>query len=151
MSDARDTLARLGQLETARTADWPALIARLDPNDRLVANRLDRLRIEGTPTQRLAASLATLDPGLPGSGQRLLCPDAGTRRPRISVRSSGCCTGDRCPVWWTVWSGTSIAEVPPPPEDDRETRDRRRANAACALILLDRGDRGWSLLRLAPR
>jgi hypothetical protein len=45
-----------------------------------------------------------------------------------------------------------VVETPDPADPvDRETHDRRRASAACALNLLDHGQEGWSLLRFDPR
>jgi serine/threonine protein kinase len=136
----------LGQVEAAEIHRLPELVPRLDPRDRTVADRLARLFVTGKPSQKLAAALV-LARDHPEYGEysfdRLLDADPAELRPIAEVLAT------RMPG---LGAGLeAVVDRPRPPAgEDKDRVDRRRANAAGALILLGRGDLAWPLLRFVP-
>jgi hypothetical protein len=143
------------RLESAKVAELAEIIPHLDLSDPAVADRLDRLYAVGDADQKLAAALV-LTP------TRAECRDyvlgrfleadprlLGTLTPLLQERIPG------------PFVARLEAEVRAEPAaglhpGEAEARDRRRANAACALIALgsditrERDGPAWSLLQAAP-
>jgi hypothetical protein len=134
------------QLESAEVAVLPELIPRLSAKDNTVARRSGLLFANGTPTQKLAAALVLAEIDSEHrtySYDRLLDLDPRDVAPIARLLQG------RFPD--LVQRLEAYAASPcPAAAVDREAFDRRRATAACALILLDPARRGWSLLRFVP-
>jgi hypothetical protein len=138
----------LNKLESATVAQFPELIPQIDPTEHRAADRLNRLFDAGTPPQKLAAALVLAKVRVDSrsySYDRLLraepheiAPLAQLLRDRMpDLPSRLASDAETSPA-----AGTSNSDV--------EAHDRRRAAAAAALIALDEGDCGWSLLRFTP-
>jgi serine/threonine protein kinase len=135
------------RLESARLVDLPELVPDLDLSDRSVVDRLGRLFTAGDPAQRLAAAVAlapirkdcrdeALDRLLDGDPDQLktLAPLLRKRIPEALESRLAAEGGPAAP-----------AGGPP-----GAAADHRRANAACARILLGLAGSSWSLLESAP-
>jgi serine/threonine protein kinase len=137
------------RFETASVTELAEIIPHLDLSDPSVVAWLDRLYAEGDPGQKLAAALMLaptraackdhiLDQFL-NADQRLIRTLLPLLRRRIPEHLIARLESEI--------DGGPVAALSPA---ESELSDRRRANAACALIILGRDGRGWSLLRSAP-
>jgi serine/threonine protein kinase len=138
-------------VKAAQLGDLPDLVRRLDSfaSDRNLATRLGRLFAEGTRIPKLAAALALLKAGGPNARYSDYCfgelldaapaelgPIVRLLQPRMPGLASRL--------------QAEIDKEPLPRGARRVAQDRRRANAANALIVLDSGADGWSLFRFEP-
>jgi hypothetical protein len=142
----RETQVLLRQLETADVVSLPELVPKLDPTDPRVADRIGRLFVTGTPNQKLAAALVmakTRSKFGDYCSDRLL-----EAAPREIVPLAGLLNGWITGKSLRLEKELAVQTEPGSPSD--EAADKRRANAACALIALGESDLGWSLLRFAP-
>ena len=153
----------LNALESWGVPSYPRLLTRLDPYDAHVAGRLRTLFRSDDPRVKLPAALAlspilddareyVLNRTLDGTPEalRTLAPLLRDRVPKLYDRleaalvprvpkSNGLELG---PATFTPSGRFSASRLPKSDESDR-----RRANAALALILLGRPDPGYRLLR----
>jgi serine/threonine protein kinase len=140
----------LWELESAAVASLPELVPRLSQRRDALADRVGSFFDRGTDAQKLGAALVLLRgsddrPYSEYCYNRLLDATPETIQPIASVMSDVLPElKDRLEANINVKSWTKLSDV--------ERRDRRRANAGCALILLglDSDESAWSLLRPAP-
>jgi serine/threonine protein kinase len=141
----RDLELMLRDFEVKAPADLATWVPRLDPKSRTVVNFLRSLFVTGAPDQRIASALVLgeKEPDYADYCYKwLLDGDASKLRPVAELLNA------RMPGLEARLE--TVVDHSPPADataSERETHDRRRANAACALILLGPGERGWSLLR----
>jgi hypothetical protein len=156
----------LNALETWRVPSYPRLLTRLDPYDAHVAGRLRTLFRSDDPRVKLPAAL-TLSPildeareyalyrALDGTPEalRTLAPILRDRVPKLYDRLEVELvprlpkTNDleKRPATFTPSDRFSASRLP-----KNDDGDRRRANAALALILLGQPDPAYRLLRFDP-
>jgi serine/threonine protein kinase len=138
----------LNNLESATVAQFPELIPRIDPTDARVVNRLNSLFVVGTQRQKLAAALVLAKVR---TDYRDYSYDQLLRAEPREIAPLTHCLRERIldlPSRLSIDANT--ASTPGTSESLAEAHDRRRAAAAAALLALDEGDRGWSLLRFSP-
>jgi serine/threonine protein kinase len=146
-SDRQVLLANFVALGPTDLQTW---VPRLNPRDRIIADFLAQLYRTGTPDQRLSAALvmARERPDLYAEYcfEQLL--DAEPRRVRVVAEL----LKSRMPgLASRLEAGVDRASpAPDSPPEVVERYHRHRANAACALILLGQGERGWTVLRFTP-
>ena len=135
----------LSRLDAADLASLPALLPRVDLADRLVNDHLTSMFVAGTPRQKLTAALV-LAKGRPEYSDACY-KELLTCNPR-EIQPIARLLNDRMPTL----SSRLKAEIDPSLNSgpSNEARDHHRANAACALIAIDNGEEGWSLLRSTP-
>jgi len=146
--EAKEIESVFVNIKAAQVADIPEVIAGLNVGDAGVAARLDHLFAAGTPTQKLASALARagLDPScgehayarLLRSEPREIAPIARA----LNAKVPGLV--DRLAAEAATPAGSKATTA------EAEAHDRRRANAATALIALGQGHRAWSLFRHSP-
>jgi serine/threonine protein kinase len=142
-----ELLAR--RFESARVADLAEIIPWLDTSDPAVVAWLDRLYAGADPEKKLAAALVLAPTRT--ECQTYILDQALTADPRL--------LGLLIPLLHRQIPGPFTArleeEIQGEPSaglrsGEAELRDRRRANAACALIALGREGPAWQLLCSAP-
>jgi len=145
--DADVWVQRLG---AAQVADWPELIVQRRPDDARVSKGLRRLFDGENVVQKAVAAtaLAPIDARYGDHvGQSLLAAEPKELGPwTLALR-------DRLPVYLLDVLESVARSGPLSSEhasEQREAHDRRRTNAAIALILLGRPEPGWQLLNFAP-
>jgi Protein kinase domain/Sulfatase-modifying factor enzyme 1 len=156
----------LASLQTWRVPAYPRLLARLDLRDAHVSSRLRALFGSDDPRVKLPSALAlssidadareyALIRALDATPDalRTLAPLLWARMPNLCDRLEAELAPHRAPgidvekprARFTPSDRFSGSHLPP-----SEDGDKRRANAALALILLGRPDPGYGLLRLDP-
>ena len=156
----------LNALATWRVPSYPRLLTRLDPYDARVAGRLRMLFRSDDPRVKLPAALAlspilddareyALYRALDGTPEalRTLAPILRDRMPELYDRLEEEVVPrfprsndlEKRAATFTPSDRFSASRQP-----KRDDGDRRRANAALALILLGRPDPGYRLLRFDP-
>jgi hypothetical protein len=145
VSRKRETDGRMRQLESADLADLPAIVSRIDLGDSATTDRLLSLFTAGASSQKLAAALV-LAKGRTAYAdycyEQLLHASPGAIQPLARLLQ------DRSADLSARLK--RVVDTPAAPGASAEEGDRRRANAACALIALGGANEGWSLLRFAP-
>jgi tRNA A-37 threonylcarbamoyl transferase component Bud32 len=136
----------LSRLRNSTVADLAPLFAERETRDWRVRGTLNQMFERGTPPHKLAAALflANEQPKCADyCYARLLDADAREIKPIANLLSS------RMPgLVSRLWA--SVESVVAPADVEKESHDRRRANAACALALLGESSRVWALLRSSP-
>jgi hypothetical protein len=146
---AKEEVYLVRRFESASVGQAAELIPLLRVSRPSVVAWLDQLYRTGDPDRKLAAALAlapTRQDCQDYVVDRLL--DADPKRlgflAQLAERQFPGPLLDRLQGWIR---GEGPARLTP---EDAEARDRRRANAACALILLDRDESAWRFLRSSP-
>ena len=137
------------QFESAGVAELAAIIPRINVTDPSVVAWLERLYRGTNPDQKLAAALVLAPSQSPCKDfvlNHLLNADPAhlgelTRLIALQIRQ---------PLFDRLESEIEAEPVAELSASEAELRDRHRANAACALILLGRDGPPWDLLRAAP-
>ncbi len=148
--DRKDASVWLERLEAADIAKLPELIAERDSPGPGLSGPLSRLFVEGAPLKKLKAALA-LAPSRGDCAEyaygRLLEASAEEVAP-IARALKGRMVG----LVSNLEKDTRPAAAPnrQTSQDTREADDRRRANAAAALVVIGQHDAGLRLLRFDP-
>ena len=138
------------RFESASVADLAEIIPRLDVTNPSIIACLDRLYAGEDADKKLAAALV-LAPTRAGCQDSRPRPVPRRRPPPVGFadpsRSDRQIPGPFIARLEAEIRREPIAGLSP---GEAELRDRRRANAACALIALGRDGPAWQLLRSAP-
>jgi serine/threonine protein kinase len=135
------------QVRAADLSTLPDLIKRR-PTFWLVASSLRAQFAESGPEKKLTAAVMLADHDATAADfavERLLATEPREIKPlaqALNSQISGL-TGELEAAANTLFPRSTSETI-------RETNDRRRANAAAALVLLGRPELGWPLLRFAP-
>jgi serine/threonine protein kinase len=135
--------ALLRRLESADLAALPDLVPRIDAGDPATAERLARMYSDSgdSPGPKLAAALVLAkDP----PGPRDYCYEQLLQSSPNAIPPLARLLASRVP---TLAERLAREETRVARDASAEARDRRRANAACALIALGSAHAGWPLLR----
>jgi hypothetical protein len=142
--DANNASVWLARLEASEVAALPGLLAERDPVGSPLVPLLSRMFDEGGRTKKLAASLAlaAARPECAGYAYARLLDATPAELAPIARSLEGRMPGlfDRLEA-----DAARLSEG-----SDAEALDRRRANAATALVVLGRPGPGLALLRFAP-
>jgi hypothetical protein len=133
--------ALLRRLESADLAALPDLVPRIDARDPAAAERLARMYSSDSTGQKLAAALVLAKDS---PGPRDYCYEQLLQSSPAAIPPVARLLASRVPA---LAERLAREETRVASDASAEARDRRRANAACALIALGSAHAGWPLLR----